>query len=312
VENIPYDFQYKTLDLTPDELTWKTYNPAKILATANKLIALGPQDAYLSLLKYVERPPGVILNDALLKRDNYLAWLCLLVYDPKPGTGLPVPMFGMPDFPNTGGYSDRGSMNTAAWPRFPLAMSRDVPFLLVSGYAIAGFPEPGPDYLKRCHDHGDFHATAYPIPTYAQASEALDTLISSSLWTGLNWKDAQGAIDPDFLNHEVTCLNEQIDRMNPSFLERRFVGIHPSFFKAHESEIVVIGLLIVLFCGFGLGRRRYSRINNGNKAAILAGAVLLGGLVPAHAADVHPLNARQMKIVDTLIYPAGQKEHIED
>jgi hypothetical protein len=92
-----------TIDLTPDELTWNTYNPAKILVTANKLIALGPQDAYASLAKYAERPPGIILNDALMKRDNYLAWLCLLIYDPKPGTGLPIPMFGLPAFPNTGG-----------------------------------------------------------------------------------------------------------------------------------------------------------------------------------------------------------------
>ena len=105
-------------------------------------------------------------------------------------------------------------MNLKEWPRFPLAMDRNVPFLLVRNYALAGFPEPGLDYLKRCQAHGIFRTTPYPLPTSAEASAAIDDLISSPAWKNLNWADDQGAVDPDFLKHEIEFLRTQATRIN--------------------------------------------------------------------------------------------------
>jgi len=204
-----------TIDLTPDQMTPETYNPARILATTNKLIALGPQDAYASLLQYGVKTMPLNGPFDIWHRDYYLAWLCLLVYDPRSDTGLPIPMFGLPAFPNTGGYDDHGRlMGLAPWPRFPLALSRGVPFLLVSGYALGGLPEAGDDFLKRCQAHGDFHATPYAIPTRHEAKIALDGLISSPPWKALIWKDDQATFDPDFLKHEIDSLRMQVDRID--------------------------------------------------------------------------------------------------
>ncbi|MCE0522275.1 MAG: hypothetical protein LV480_05125 [Methylacidiphilales bacterium] len=201
-----------TIELTSDQMPVDAFNPAKLLATANKLISLGKKDAEDSLLKFADKPYDSGYS-GLTKRDFNVAWLCLMVYDPKPGSGLPIPMFGLPGFPNTGGYNDHGLMNLTTWPRFPLALSKGVPFLLVSGYALAGLAEPGIDYLKRCQAHGEFHTNLYPIPTYDEAKIALHELISSSQWKALNWAQDQGAVDPDFLNHEVEVLSKQVERI---------------------------------------------------------------------------------------------------
>jgi len=188
-----------TIDLTTDQLTPDNYNPAKILATADKLIASGKEAAYSSLLKYAEKPIAVHIEN----RDDYAAWLCLLVYDPKPDSGLPTPLFGAPDFPDI----DHIVLNRIDWPRFPLALNQGVPFLLVSGYDIAGFPEPGSWFIKRCRANGIFHTNIYPIPSHAEAKKALNDLISSQEWKALSWSDRQD--QPE----KIEFLRSQVERI---------------------------------------------------------------------------------------------------
>ncbi len=206
-----------TIDLTADQLTSETFNPVPIVVTANKLIALGQQNAYASLLQYAEQPVDKHQPMQRMYRDYYVAWLSLLVYDPKPGSGLPWPQFGGPGFPDTGDFGDdtRGRMNKETWPRFPLALSRGVPFLLVrGGYMLAGEAESGFVFLKRCQANGTFHATPYSVPTHTEEEVALNELISSPQWRALQWHESTS---PNYLhaneNREIEFLRQQVERV---------------------------------------------------------------------------------------------------
>jgi len=200
--------QAETLDLSKDELTPQTYNPAQILLTANKLIALGPQAAYASLLQYANSPAS--FRDHI-NHDYYTAWLCLLIYDPKPNEGLPIPWFGGPQFPSIENHRyDKVNAYLPGWPRFPLAESKDVPFLVVFSYTLAGKSEPGADYLNRCPSFGIFRTKPYSVPTYGQAQDALTALVSSSEWKALSWEKYPHQMYSDM---ELPFLQGQVDRI---------------------------------------------------------------------------------------------------
>jgi hypothetical protein len=192
-----------TINLTTDQLTPDTYNPAKILATANKLIFLGEDTAEASLLKYAEMPLDPHLG-GIENRDYYVVWLCLLVYDPKPHSSLPNPMLGDPDFPYPAFNNPEKSVD---WPRFPLDLNQGVPFLLVSGYTVGGFPEPGMWYVKRCRANGIFRTSFYPIPSHAEAEQALNDLIFSRKWNALSWSDRSSESD------KIEFLRAQVERI---------------------------------------------------------------------------------------------------
>jgi hypothetical protein len=204
------------IDLAPDALTPETYNPAVIVKTVNLLIGLGKKDAETSLLNYAIKPadPHIFMDRE--NRDYDVAWLCLLIYDPKPGTGLPWPELGGPAFPETGATWSRplGRINSATWPRFPLAVSRGVPFLLAPGYLLAGQEEPGSMFLKRCQANGSFHTTPYAAPTRAEAESALSDLISSPEWKALAWHESTSSSHlHDNENREIEFLRSQVARI---------------------------------------------------------------------------------------------------
>jgi hypothetical protein len=208
----------EVIDLTSETQTPDTFDPAKIITASNKLIVLGKDDAAASLLHYAKTPPHANSPMALENRDYTMAWLCLLIYDPMPKSGLPWPMFGGPNFPPETGTSyglPTGPMNNTTWPRFPLVLSHGVPFLLApSYYALGGLAEPGFFFLKRCQARGIFHSTFYQIPTHADAQVALTSLISSPEWKALNWHESTS---PTYLhaneNREIEFLRQQVERI---------------------------------------------------------------------------------------------------
>ena len=172
--------------------------------TANRLIALGENDAYLSLL-------ALAAEHHRDREDDYSAiWLCLLVYDPKPDEGLPIPKLGGPQFPGINSRPwDKDNAYLPGWPRFPLAISRDVPFLVVFNYILAGEAEPSADYIKRCRTFGTFRTKPYPIATHDQAAGALKALTSSPEWTALPWKEWSVPMESQFLQKQVDRIKDE-------------------------------------------------------------------------------------------------------
>jgi hypothetical protein len=204
--------QADPLNLAKERMTSEKYNPATLVVTANKLISLGQTKAEEALGNLANTRIGSGFDE--MDRNSYIAWLCLLIYDPKQGEGLPLPGFGGPDFPNTGFVKGPkwSVFNSPKWPRFPLAMKRQVPFLLVRGYELAGLPEPISFYLKDCHENEIFRTDLYVIPTYASANEALQELLASPEWHALNWKELGG--DGSFWrDRKIEFLKDQVQRV---------------------------------------------------------------------------------------------------
>lgn len=193
----------QTLNLTQDQLTTETYNPAAILRTANKLISSGDEITYQSLLTYSKSSEV----DPWGERDNYVTWLCLLVYNPRPHHVFKVPVFGAPDFPT-------GAENfSSTWPKFPLAFERDIPFLLVSGYTLAGLAWPGSYYVEDCHKNGVLRAKLYRVPSKKDAEAALKEFLTSPHWKTLDWP--ANSNDTGSENEKIKFIQAQVDRVSP-------------------------------------------------------------------------------------------------
>ena len=187
-----------TIDWTQDQLTPGTYNPATILKTANRLIAAGGTTAYKSLLAYS-------LTDRS-SCDEYVTWLCVLLYDPKPGATLKTPLFGSPGFPF---FRDHHQDNVD-WPKFPLLFDKGVPFYFGGGYTLIGDCLSSSDYVELYHEKGIFRTQPYVIPTRSAAKSALNELLDSPQWKTLDWSTTPEPGDKAVV---IEAMRNQIQRI---------------------------------------------------------------------------------------------------
>ena len=214
----PFALRGAPLDSSTVPLTEETYNPQAMIITANQLIALGKDRAVANLLQYADDPPAGkedwLAHEA---RAKYVAWLCLLLFDPPPESGLPMPFFGGPDFPNTGAppwNRALGWVNSPAWPRFPLVLSRGVPLLLVQGYMLAGAVGPISSFVHDCAARSSFRTVPYPVPTQEDAERALIDLVGSPRWKALDWHEsASPAHRHANENRKIDFLKQQVARV---------------------------------------------------------------------------------------------------
>ncbi len=133
-------------------------------------------------------------------RSYYAAWLSLLIYRERTPTVRRGPEFGAPDFPVPN--------DTSQWPLFPLVLSGKTPFLLVGGYTLGGLPESGAAYVEYCRKNGIFRNRPYPIPSLAEAQEALNELLASKRWKSLSWTS-----NPADANRKIEFLKGEVDRI---------------------------------------------------------------------------------------------------
>jgi hypothetical protein len=205
---LPRIGQCQIADLARNQLTPSTYDSATILKTANELIAAGQTKAHESLLAYANNSSQ---PDSWGYRDQYVTWLCLLLYEPKSRIGLKTPLFGAPNFPF--GYDGKGYEDPDLWPKFPLAISQGVPFELVEGYTLGGLALPGSYYVTLYQEKGLFRTKSYPIPTHKQAELALKALLTSDQWKALTWKPKGLPVWSEA--SEIDFLRAQVQRTPP-------------------------------------------------------------------------------------------------
>ena len=74
--------------------------------------------------------------------DEQVIVLCRMLFQAKDGGEYGRPMLGAPQFV--------GKASGPAWPLEPIAVFKDVPIVVVRGYALAGHPESASSYLKYC------------------------------------------------------------------------------------------------------------------------------------------------------------------
>jgi hypothetical protein len=113
------------------------YSPALVIEAVNALRPLG-RDAAL------EHVAAAAADAAPPPDATGVLWVLRVLFDVAIPPGHPPVQLGTPDVP--------APTRPDALPRFPIVLAGDVPFLVVSGYVLAGLPEgvePHLDFYRR-------------------------------------------------------------------------------------------------------------------------------------------------------------------
>lgn len=147
-----------------------SFDPAALLRAADALRPLGKDTALAVLRAYGELARTHRGRDDLDEQRIFL--IVRVLCDPVDLAVLqPALAIGAPDVQLPAGFT--------AWPRFPLVEQDGVPFLVVSGYALAGKAESPDVHLDDCRDHGQLR----PRPAgHAEFAAAAEALIASAAW----------------------------------------------------------------------------------------------------------------------------------
>ena len=174
------------------------YQPNKLTIVVNSLKSSGKAEAFASLQKYA----GSSAPD--LYKDQNIQVICMLLFERPSGWS---PMRGLPE-PY---LSDRGQI---AFPQFPIAFSKGIPFLLVTGYRIGG---GGPKYdwvLRECRGL-DLAGEHIVLCTRDEAIDAAQALITSEAFKHLYRDDEQLAIAQSFVLGQARRTDIQPDSPRP-------------------------------------------------------------------------------------------------
>ncbi len=146
-------------------VTGHEFNPAALIRAVNYLRTLGKDEAIKALEEYLEecadRSPCQLRWPRDPKNIDYgdpesTFLIVRLLFEPDdPATTLPRMMIGAPVPTQPEGLD---------LPLFPLAVESGIPFLLVSGYALAGHPEHPRKHLEWARKSGRLRSEAI-LPT---------------------------------------------------------------------------------------------------------------------------------------------------
>lgn len=163
---------------------FEDYNPDRMIQAVNALHPLGKERAVQAIRAYLKDKA----NDQLYG----MYWLLRVLFEVSGGQSFPPVRLGQPDIPPP--------QNASALPRFPIVMVEDIPFLVVRGYALGGFPEPIESHVTYFEKHGQLR------PSRLSPPDTLDSIQSRFLD---QWRAAYGEAYPQVL----TLIQEQISRM---------------------------------------------------------------------------------------------------
>lgn len=100
--------------------------------------------------------------------------LCRVLFEEKDKLEFRGPMIGAADFFEGTSYDD--------WPREPVALVGNIPFVIVKGYILTGSPELPESYLDYCMKNCRWTSTQYHMPSVAEMRGALAKLLQSGKW----------------------------------------------------------------------------------------------------------------------------------
>jgi len=144
------------------------FNPVRLIRAVNALQALGREKALKALRAYVR------LSDDLPVADGFK-------YQVDEYRVLPVARVLFDGPPFVLGAGDIGPPAGREWPLFPIVLAQDIPFMLVSGYILAGKGQSAGEYLELLK--GPLREA--PLAPRATALEAADELTESDAWKAL-------------------------------------------------------------------------------------------------------------------------------
>ena len=113
----------------------------------------------------------------LAKRDEekgQVTILCRLLFSKKGKKSFRAPLIGNPIY--MGGTSEDD------WSLLPIEIVDDVPFFIIIGYDVGGWPEPSYLYLNYCLDNCEWSKTRFGNINDKTIEKALIKLLSSGKW----------------------------------------------------------------------------------------------------------------------------------
>lgn len=143
---------------------WDAYKVDPYIAVAVRLQTAGKEKAVETLRKAAEDGWP----------DYHVIILCRMLFTAKPKGEFRRPAIGGP--------CTLGGTNSKDWPLEPIELVDGVPFLVVTGYIVGGFPEPARDYLRHCIDTCTWNTEIFKPKTAAEKRTALAKLFASPKW----------------------------------------------------------------------------------------------------------------------------------
>jgi hypothetical protein len=122
-----------------------------------------------------DKATNLLLN--LVKDDpegEKLIILCRMLYTAKPKKTFRRPSLGGPRC--------LGQTSDDDWLLEPIEIVDGIPFLIVTGYTIAGAPEPAKMYITYCIHNCDWNVFQFKPKSLEEKQKALDKLITSPKW----------------------------------------------------------------------------------------------------------------------------------
>jgi len=149
------------------------FDPTALIRAVNALHSMGRERALLALREYCILAKRMTYEEARkYSVDEYRILPIVQVLFESPRGWMPPFVLGGPDVDSPG---------TDLWPLFPLAVVQDVPFMVVSGYFLAGVPQEAEDHLRI--NLGPLRSA--PLSPRLTALEAADELTHSAAWKAL-------------------------------------------------------------------------------------------------------------------------------
>lgn len=158
-----------------------TYRVDPYIAAAAALQA-EPKTAADALKKLIKDADGDDKDQAFI--------LCRMLFTAKPKGEFRGPALGAPMF--FGDRIDKG------WSLEPIELVDGVPFLVVTGHDIGGFPEPASMYLDYCLKECDWTAEKCKPQDKEAKEKALAKLLADKRWKKELTKD-----DKEFLSSQI-------------------------------------------------------------------------------------------------------------
>jgi hypothetical protein len=163
------------------DLYFDTFKADRYIQAAVELQAIGREGALRRL------------HDMALNRDSYskVIILCRMLFAPSASSEFRAPRLGMPMY--------LGGTNDLHLPIAPIEVVDGIPFLITSGYLLAGMAESAESYLRYSESNADWSAVHYTIKTTQEKKYALTKLLASPKWK--TWDDAN--VRAEFFSRQI-------------------------------------------------------------------------------------------------------------
>lgn len=176
------------------------YNPREVIRSVNALQPLGKEKALAAIAEFLRviapyEPPA----------DGIFLVLRTLFDVPTPPGYMPLM--------NVGALVPPPPDNPAVLPRFPIAIEGDIPFLLVTGFNLAGGAELPAQHLKYFQENGQIRSQ--PLTPTTNPFEAIDTMADSPRWIYHRGFGIDDQFGRRFLGDQALRLMDSVYRVEP-------------------------------------------------------------------------------------------------